>query len=189
MYPFAPVGPPKQKTVTPDGGCSRNSGIAARTDRGRNKVRFVPVADQAYRSARIDPTPGEQRGWRPRTAQPAIRSVIATPTERVTKTLQRHQFHQSTANQKTDIYAPIPHGTAEGEMDVAGRGGVCVCAGTFEHEFPVLALGPGDRYSIRISARGVKEAADRGEFGLDDDPLEYHFLQLWREEPGSGPLS
>lgn len=50
-----------------------------------------------------------------------------------------------------------------------------------EHPFPVLPVGPDDRYGVRIGARGVLAAADEGELDMDADPIEHHHLQLWRE--------
>lgn len=48
-----------------------------------------------------------------------------------------------------------------------------------EHAFPVLPVGPDDRYGVRILARGVRGAADEGELDLDAEPIEHHYIQLW----------
>jgi hypothetical protein len=48
-----------------------------------------------------------------------------------------------------------------------------------EHTFPVLPVGPDDRYGVRVVARGVMAAADEGELDLDAEPIEHHSIQLW----------
>jgi hypothetical protein len=48
-------------------------------------------------------------------------------------------------------------------------------------ELPELAVQPGTRYGVRLLARGVEEARDRGDLEWDETPVESHLIQLWRE--------
>lgn len=53
--------------------------------------------------------------------------------------------------------------------------------GEVEDPFPALPLGPDDRYAVRVAVQGIREANRVGELDFDDDPVELHRVQLWRE--------
>jgi hypothetical protein len=66
-------------------------------------------------------------------------------------------------------------------LESTGRDLVVRKMGEVEDPFPVLPLGPDDRYAVRIGVQGIREANRLGELDFDDDPVEHHRVQLWRE--------
>ncbi|MBW0103034.1 hypothetical protein [Pseudonocardia sp. KRD291] len=47
-------------------------------------------------------------------------------------------------------------------------------------DLPVLDLAPGDRYGVRIYARGLEAAREVNQIEIDEEPVEAHLIQLWR---------
>lgn len=47
-------------------------------------------------------------------------------------------------------------------------------------DLPVLAVAPGQRYRVRIYARGLEAAREVHQIEIDEEPVEEHLLQLFR---------
>jgi hypothetical protein len=55
--------------------------------------------------------------------------------------------------------------------------------GDYEIEgVPELTVAPGDRYHVRLATRGVEAGRAEQVLELDDEPVEHHLVQLWREQ-------
>jgi hypothetical protein len=67
----------------------------------------------------------------------------------------------------------------EGVTLVAQRGEVIVTDIEGEGDYPSLILAPGQRYQLRVSARGLAAAAERPDDATATEALEQHLLQLW----------
>lgn len=47
-------------------------------------------------------------------------------------------------------------------------------------DLPVLPVAPGQRYGVRIYARGIEAAREVHQIEIDEEPVEEHLLQLFR---------
>lgn len=47
-------------------------------------------------------------------------------------------------------------------------------------DLPVLAVAPGERYGVRIYARGLEAAREVNQIESDEEPVEAHLLQIFR---------
>lgn len=48
-------------------------------------------------------------------------------------------------------------------------------------DVPTFAVAPGERYHVRLAVRGFDEGRAKQVLELDDEPVEHHMVQLWRE--------
>ncbi|MDN5919873.1 MAG: hypothetical protein L0I76_33050 [Pseudonocardia sp.] len=68
----------------------------------------------------------------------------------------------------------------EVELTATGRDvHVATSFGPIE-DLPVLAVAPGERYGVRIYARGLATAREVNQIEMDEEPVEAHLLQIWR---------
>jgi hypothetical protein len=47
---------------------------------------------------------------------------------------------------------------------------------------PTLRVAPGHRYHVRLAARGFAAGREKHTLDTDDEPVEHHLVQLWRED-------
>ena len=47
-------------------------------------------------------------------------------------------------------------------------------------DLPVLTVAPGERYGVRIYARGLDAAREVNQIEIDEEPVEQHLLQIFR---------
>lgn len=81
--------------------------------------------------------------------------------------------------------AATPGGWEHSEQVVVTSSGSSIFVATLDDqvmELPALAVQPGTRYGVRLLARGVEEARERGELEWDAAPIESHLIQLWCED-------
>lgn len=79
---------------------------------------------------------------------------------------------------------PLPRGTWELEQQVtltaAGRDVHVVTTFGEIEDLPVFAVAPGERYGVRIHARGIAAAREVHQIEIDEEPVEHHLLQIFR---------
>jgi len=75
-----------------------------------------------------------------------------------------------------------PAGWEHSEHVIVTSSGSSIFVSTLDDrvlELPALTVQPGTSYGVRLLARGVEEARERGELEWDEAPVESHLIQLW----------
>lgn len=69
------------------------------------------------------------------------------------------------------------------ELTTVSKGDVLkgVVEAELMEDVPTFAVAPGERYHVRLAVRGFDDGRAKFVLEPDDEPVEYHLVQLWRE--------